>query len=128
MGNHSRDYGSFVLFNTPSAVIWTINLSYGLNQMSNEFYIAAEIANIFVAAGKAINFVVFYCSSEQFRKRFGGIFIFLFVFIYFFILIYFYLFFLRPGDDFLPGICHNNGFYLDIRTSLRSCAQSSMCK
>lgn len=66
---------SFVLFNIPSAVIWAIHLSNGLSRMPKKFYIAAEIANIFVAAGKTINFVVYFCCSKQFRKRIRGIFI-----------------------------------------------------
>lgn len=64
---------SFVLFNIPSAVMWTIHLANGLpNVMSKEFHIAVEIANILVATGKTINFVVYYCCSEQFRRRVRG--------------------------------------------------------
>lgn len=64
---------SFVLFNIPSAVVWTIHLAYGLNiEMPKEFHTAVEIANILVPTGKTINFIVYYCCSEQFRGRLRG--------------------------------------------------------
>lgn len=66
---------SFLLFNIPSAIVWAVHLSNGLGKMPKIFFTIAEIANIFVATGKATNFFVYYCCSEQFRQRLRGIFV-----------------------------------------------------
>lgn len=64
---------SFVLFNIPSAVTWTIHLANGLQTaMPNNFHTAVEVANILVATGKCINIFVYCWCSVQFRRRFRG--------------------------------------------------------
>ncbi|KFD68706.1 hypothetical protein M514_03723 [Trichuris suis] len=60
---------SFLLFQTPSGILYLWDAINGSRNRSNWFYTATYASNLLVIIGKTLNFIIYCASSKNFRKQ-----------------------------------------------------------